>query len=77
MVFPVFKPKKKEKDESGHVRQEEGECATCIEPVNNDIEMASGEKSGEVPRFWLDKICIVGFPTLYIVFNISYWYYYV
>ena len=76
MVFPVFKPRKKEKDESGHVRQE-GECATCIEPVNNGIEMASGGKSGEVPRFWLDKICIVGFPTLYIIFNISYWYYYV
>ena len=72
--------------------EECGECAKCLEncPGENidgesDIvhapevvfEPSTTDQTVKISRFWFDKICIVGFPALYIIFNVSYWSYYV
>ena len=76
--FVIFKRKEKAESKREQNENEENKCTRCVEPVDTDVvfERASGEQSGVVSRFWLDKICIVAFPTLYIIFNVSYWSYY-
>ena len=74
--FPVFKRKKK--NEGKRVRNVADERTDCIENIDEDVVFEPPSAAGEkkVPKFWFDKMCLVAFPTLYIIFNVSYWSYY-
>ena len=73
--FPIFKKKEKAEGKNEQYELEESEC---IEPLKTDVvfEPASEEPPGEISRFWLDQLCIIAFPTLYIIFNAFYWWFY-
>ena len=78
VYLPVFKKKGKAESKSEQYELEENEFTGCTEPLKTDVvfEPASEELPGEISRFWLDQLCIIAFPTLYIIFNALYWWYY-
>ena len=76
--FPAFKKREKAKRKNEENEFDRNECARCLEQVNTNVvfEPAEDEQSGKISRFWLDKMCVIAFPMLYIIFNVSYWSYY-
>ncbi|XP_028419262.1 gamma-aminobutyric acid receptor subunit gamma-2-like, partial [Dendronephthya gigantea] len=76
VLFPGFKWKRKDEREQVE-NAEEDERTGYLEDVDDDVVFQSCSTSEkEVTKFWFDKMCLVAFPTFYIIFNVSYWSYY-